>query len=103
MTESIQAKISQIIEKIDRMNQSLVAEKSKNMELAQQLSQKERELTEVKESLDQSRLEVNRLREQSNATIEHNVHSEMSKSSVSEQDIEELVNEIEYCIRQLKK
>lgn len=103
MTESIQAKISQINEKIDRLNQSLIAERQKNTELSELLVQREHELVEVKSNLDKNREELKSLREQSNATIEQNVRSEVSKSPVSEREIEELVNEIEYCIRQLKK
>lgn len=103
MTESIQAKLSQISDKIDRLNQSLVTEKLKNTELSELLVQKNRELDEMKGNLDKTRDEVKVLREQSKSTIEQNVRSEVSKSPVSEQEIEELVNEIEYCIRQLKK
>ena len=102
MTENIQHSISEIRTKALRFRDELIAVKEQNVQLQQ-------ELLSVSEKLSVLNSELNRLQTEN---IELKAEMDAMKSQVvdspknhsrSEEEIDELVKEIEYCIGQLKK
>lgn len=102
MTERIQHIIDEIREKSQAMHKLLTAEREKNLELYVEIS-------ELKEQLNQSKLDIEaKTQEIANLnTVVETTKNQVVEVPVSlgrkDEEIDELVKEIEYCISQLKK
>ena len=102
MSNRVDQLIEEIREKANLMKESVAIEKNKNSELSSeidslkaQIEAKSNEVERLKEDL--VNLEA-KLNDSKNERIEV-----QSDTGVSDEQIDELVKEIEYCITQLKK
>ncbi len=101
MSDRINQLIGEIREKSMRAKDDLDAEKKRSKEL-------ENELTKVKEELNSKNKELSKKEEEINSlksgtgTVEKSIPVQ-SGNGLSDEQIDELVKEIDYCIEKLRK
>jgi len=102
MTEHIQNSISLIKEKVTSLHGQVQQERAQNEELKSEITLLAQQLVALKEENDQLLTAVEQLNSALAAAKSQVVESTPSLRRSDEQ-IDELVREIEYCISQLKK
>ena len=106
MTERIQQKVEQITAKVTVMQQNLFSAAENNRRLSSEIESLNATIEALKIQMKQKEEELKGLSEKMLQAKEQNAPSlnmEKSKDSNRENEINELVKEIEYCISQLKK
>ena len=102
MSDQIQILINEIREKHTRVKNQLLAEKSKNEALQNEMDATKSMLNEHKEKILQLESELKTAVENKNDFSEQ-VITRSEGTMITEGQIDELVKEIDYCIGQLKK
>lgn len=107
MTERIQHSMNEIRAKALELHNELVQERIKNQALQAQILEKEERLQSVllagKESENALNAVIDQLKLDLEVTKNQIVEVSVSQNGRNEEQIDELVKEIEYCIGQLKK
>jgi hypothetical protein len=101
MTQRIEQLISDIHSKVEHLHQSLVQERTKSLTFSEELEALRKENTQLQTALHASKESVEGLKGELEK-IKENVVSTPVRGR-NDQEIDELVKEIEYCISQLKK
>lgn len=102
MSDRINSLINNIREKSILLNEKLSIQKEKNKDLDTQLNSLNEELASHKKKNEQLSNEMKELKENIKANNGQDISSSEG-NDVSDEKIDELVKEIEYCIGQLKK
>lgn len=102
MSDRIKALISEIGEKVSRINGMLSTERLNNEKLQNEVSALQEQLISEKNVVSELQTEIAAMRQDINAKSEHVVEDSKGKY-ISEDEIDEMVKEIEYCIGQLKE
>jgi hypothetical protein len=107
MTERIQYSMNEIRAKALELHRELVQERIKNQALQAQILEKEERLQSVllagKESENALNAVIDQLKLDLEVTKNQIVEVSVPQNGRNEEQIDELVKEIEYCIGQLKK
>jgi hypothetical protein len=103
MTEQIEKSIEQILEKAKSLNSDLQNEKSRNAALLLEIDKMKSELFTATEREFMLNTEVETLKSALQVAENNVVEVPVQSLGKREEEIEELVKEIEYCIEQLKK
>ncbi|MEN9399912.1 MAG: hypothetical protein RL632_1013 [Bacteroidota bacterium] len=107
MTERIQHSMNEIRAKALELHRELVQERIKNQALQAQILEKEERLQSVllagKESENALNAVIDQLKLDLEVTKNQIVEVSVPQNGRNEEQIDELVKEIEYCIGQLKK
>ncbi|MCH2225646.1 MAG: hypothetical protein MK066_12820 [Crocinitomicaceae bacterium] len=101
MSDGISQIIGEVREKAISFHERYVAEQSKNERLQVELNASRIELEKQNALIESLNLTVSSLKQELETTKNHNVSASEGKM-VSNDEIDELVKEIEYCIGQLK-
>ena len=101
MTQRIEQLISEIETKVQHLRESLVQEREKNLSFTEQLEVLKREHSMLQSELDVSKNVTDGLKGELEKMKENVVSAPVRGRN--DQEIDELVKEIEYCISQLKK
>jgi len=102
MTDRIQHIIDEIRAKSQALHKLLTAEREKNMELYVEISEMKDQLKQLNLNLETKDQEIAGLNSVINAA-KNQVVEGSSSNGRKDEEIDELVKEIEYCISQLKK
>lgn len=102
MSDRVYKLIETLKEKILLLKDECALERSKNNELTAQNKGLTAELAEKSTAIESLNEQINELATKQSETKEQNV-SQTEESGISDEQIDELVKEIEYCIGQLKK
>ena len=102
MSDSINQLIDTIQKKSLLLKNQIASEKSKNEELTQEIQSLKREVSSKDEQVDELNSKITELNDGLKAVKEQNITSSEGKG-ISDEQIDEVVKEIEYCIGQLKK
>jgi regulator of replication initiation timing len=103
MTDKIQQIIDEISRKTKVLHHQLVEERLKNEQLRLENVDLREQLMSTTSQMERLDLEVGRLKEDLVSAKKQVVEVPVTAGSVSNEEIDELVKEIEYCISQLKK
>lgn len=102
MSDRIQELIDGIREKSSALHGQLLAERSKNQNLSKEAESLKKQVSVNDEEIAKLKSKVEELELKLKSTGEREVVV-MDGAKVSDEQIDELVKEIEYCIAQLKK
>lgn len=102
MSDRVNQLIEDIRGKVDLMKSKVTAEESKNSELTQAIDSLKSQLQTKENEVAQLNGKIQELEAQKNDLNKNNI-AVPAENGVSEEQIDELVKEIEYCITQLKK
>ena len=102
MSDRINSLINNIREKSIHLIEKLSIQEEKNNDLATQLTSLKEELASQNKKNEQLANEMMELKENIKANNGQNISSSAG-NDISDEKIDELVKEIEYCIGQLKK
>ena len=103
MTEQIEKSIEQILEKAKALHVDLQNEKSRNVALLLEIDKMKAELFTATEREFMLNTEIETLNSALHLAENKVVDVTIQTTGKREEEIEELVKEIEYCIEQLKK
>lgn len=101
MTRRIEQLISDIDSKVEHLHKSLVQERKKSQAISEELELLQKENTHLQAALDASNEMSEGLKGELEKMKENVVSTPVRRRN--DQEIDELVKEIEYCISQLKK
>ena len=102
MTDRIHTLIKTIGEKVTRMKDQLSVEQAKNESFQNEITQLKEQLTSKTNEVEKLESRINGFESAVEGTKGQDVDG-FSEMNVSDEQIDELVKEIEYCIGQLKK
>ncbi len=102
MTDRINTLIKTIGEKVTRMKDQLSVEQAKNESFQNEIAQLKEQLTSKSNEVEKLESKISDLKSEIGATKGQDVDGS-NEMSISDEQIDELVKEIEYCIGQLKK
>ncbi len=102
MSDRVYKLIETLQEKILLLKGECVLERSKNDELTAKNKALSSELAEKAITIESLNEQINELNQKHSEAKEQNV-GQTDESGISDEQIDELVKEIEYCIGQLKK
>ena len=102
MSDRINQLVDTIREKAILLKDQVASEKAHNEELTQEIQTLKQELSSRDEKVDELNTKITELDDGLKAAREQSIGSS-GGNGVSEEQIDELVKEIEYCIAQLKK
>ena len=102
MADRINELIKNIREKVSQLKSQLSVEKSKNETLQEEVNQLKLQLTSRQTEVESLESKIVNLQSDIVKAKEQSVNHS-PETSVSDEQIDELVKEIEYCIGQLKK
>lgn len=103
MTEKIQLLLEGVRNKSNELHKLLVDERSKNEQLNTELQQLKQEKSDLEAKNEELVSNNNRLISELNSTKVQGIGTEVAIHANRNEEIDELVKEIEYCITQLKK
>ena len=103
MTERIQHIMNEIRAKALEIHNELVQERNKNQALQAQILEKEERLQSAKQLENEHLAVIDQLKLDLEVTKNQVVEVSVPQNGRNEEQIDELVKEIEYCIGQLKK
>ncbi len=103
MTEKIQDTIQEISRKVVRIGEALRAERSKNAILQEEIDRKEALLASEATAISLLKEENESLKSALQLAENKVVEIPVTVKGKNEQEIDELVKEIEFCIEQLKQ
>ena len=103
MTERIQHSMNEIRAKALELHRELVQERIKNQALQAQILEKEERLQSAKNSENALHAAIDQLKLDLEVAKNQIVEVSVPQNGRNEEQIDELVKEIEYCIGQLKK
>ncbi len=103
MSEKIHQFINEVRQNFANLNESLLAEKTKNQELISELSSLKKQVEDLLSENEGLKNEVDELKRQKSDEVEKFNIQTSQDSMISDERIDELVKEIDYCIGQLKK
>jgi uncharacterized protein YoxC len=103
MSERIDELIETIREKSILLKEQVASEKSKNEELTQEIQNLKQEISSKDGKVDELNEKIGELNESVKTAKEQSITSSEVTTGVTDEQIDELVKEIEYCIEQLKK
>ena len=101
MSDQLSQLISDIRSKALKINASLQEQRDENKLLESKINSKDEELNQFRSEIKSLKSEIDSLKEELENKVEPSV--EMNSVSMNDEEIDELVNEIEFCIEQLKK
>lgn len=101
MSDRVIELIEVVKEKMILLKDQCANERSKNDELVKENAQLKEILTNQSDEISTLQTKINSLKELHVSAKEQSVHP--SKEAISDERIDELVREIEYCIGQLKR
>ena len=102
MSDRVNQLIEDIRGKVDLMKGKVTAEQNKNSELSQEIESLKAKLQSKENEVLQLNGKIQDLETEKNDLESKNI-AVPAENGVSEEQIDELVKEIEYCITQLKK
>lgn len=102
MSDRVNELIETLREKMILLKDQCAKERSKNDELVVENESLKSKLTEKSGEVSNLQTKIESLKEVQNATKEQNVN-QPEEDKISDDQIDELVREIEYCIGQLKE
>ena len=102
MSDRINQLIDTIREKSVLLKNQIASEKANNEELTQEIQSLKQEISLKNEQVDELNSKITELNDGLKAVKEQNITGSEGKG-ISDEQIDELVKEIEYCIGQLKK
>ena len=102
MSDRINQLIDTIREKSILLKDQVASEKAKNEELTQEIQTLKQEVTSKGEKVDELNSKITELNDGLKAVKEQSITGSEG-NGFSDEQIDELVKEIEYCIGQLKK
>ena len=102
MSNRVHQLIAEIQDKVKVLKQKLSDEQSKSASLENKVEEVNNEITARDNEISALKLEVTKLETQLNDQDDKSIAVQSDKG-ISDEEIDELVNEIEYCITQLKK
>ncbi len=102
MSDGIRLLIEQIGDRAKHIHQQLEAERSKNVQLSEELAQLKSELAQKESTVDTLNSEVSALKEEINSMKDHTITPSV-RPQISDDEIDDLVKEIDYCLEQLKQ
>ena len=103
MTEKIQDTIQAISRKAVRIGEALRSERSKNEILQEEIHRTKEQLAEEIAAVGQLKMEIESLKSALHLAENKVVDIPVPVKGRNEQEIDELVKEIEFCIEQLKQ
>ncbi len=103
MTDKIQQFIDEISRKSMALHHQLVEERMKNEQLRTEIVNFQEQLMANSGLIESQTLEINRLKGELEAAKVQVIEKPIVSERRNEEEIDELVKEIEYCISQLKK
>ncbi len=103
MSDKIHQLISTLRENFMSISEDLLAERSKNQRLNEEISELKDEIQTLKSDNHSLKVALDNFRKQKNDEREEFKLQTQQNTMVSEEYIDELVKEIDYCIGQLKK
>ncbi len=103
MTEKIQDTIQKISRNIVRVGEALRMERSKNEILQEEIDRKNEQLTAAASAIELLKEEIESLKSALHLAENKVVEVPVPVKGKNEQEIDELVKEIEFCIEQLKQ
>jgi hypothetical protein len=103
MTEKIQDTIQAISRKAVRIGEALCSERSKNEILQEEIHRTKEQLAEEIAAVGQLKMEIESLKSALHLAENKVVDIPVPVKGRNEQEIDELVKEIEFCIEQLKQ
>ncbi|NVK65546.1 MAG: hypothetical protein HWE22_13220 [Flavobacteriales bacterium] len=101
MSDRVIELIGTLKEKMILLKNQCANERSKNDELVKENAELKEKLTNQSVEISNLQSKINSLKELHDSAKEQNVHP--SEEAISDEKIDELVREIEYCIGQLKR
>lgn len=102
MSDRVNELIDTLREKMILLKDQCAQERSKNDELVAENESLKSKLTEKSDEISNLHTKIESLKEEQNAAKEQSVN-QSKEEKISDDQIDELVREIEYCIGQLKK
>ena len=102
MSNRVDQLIAEIQDKVKVLKQKLSEEQLKSASLEKKVEEVNNEINARETEISALKLEVTRLEVQLNDKNDISIAVQSDKG-ISDEEIDELVNEIEYCITQLKK
>lgn len=102
MADRINKLIENIREKVSLLRSQLSVEKSKNESLQKEVNELKLQLTSSQNEVEKLESNIVNLKSEIVKAKEQSVN-QSSDTNISDEQIDELVKEIEYCIGQLKK
>lgn len=103
MTEKIQDTIQEISRKAERIGEALHSERSKNEILHEEIVRNKEQLAVELTAVSSLKVEIESLKSALHLAVNKVVEVPAPISRRTEQEIDELVKEIEFCIEQLKQ
>lgn len=103
MTEKIQDTIQEISRNIQRIGEALRSERSKNAVLQEEIDRKNEQLAAEANAISLMKEEIESLKSALHLAENKVVEVPVPVKGKNEQEIDELVKEIEFCIEQLKQ
>jgi ABC-type uncharacterized transport system substrate-binding protein len=103
MTEKIQDTIQEISRNIQRIGEALRSERAKNAVLQEEIDRKNEQLTAEVNAIGLMKEEIESLKSALHLAENKVVEVPVPVKGKNEQEIDELVKEIEFCIEQLKQ
>ncbi len=103
MSDKIHQLIKDVRVNFSSMNESLLAEKSKNQEINAEISELKNQIESLISENKVLKVEIDDFKKRENDVNEEVKLQTQQTTMVSEESIDELVKEIDYCIGQLKK
>ncbi|MEY4658337.1 MAG: hypothetical protein ACO29U_01940 [Crocinitomicaceae bacterium] len=103
MTEKIQDTIQEISRNILRIGEALRSERSKNAVLQEEIDRKNEQLAAEANAISLMKEEIESLKSALHLAENKVVEVPVPVKGKNEQEIDELVKEIEFCIEQLKQ
>jgi len=103
MSDKIHQLIKDVRVNFSSMNESLLAEKSKNQEINAEVSELKNQIESLISENKVLKVEIDDFKKRENDVNEEVKLQTQQTTMVSEESIDELVKEIDYCIGQLKK
>ncbi len=103
MTEKIQDTIQEISRNILRIGEALRSERSKNAVLQEEINRKNEQLAAEANAISLMKEEIESLKSALHLAENKVVEVPVPVKGKNEQEIDELVKEIEFCIEQLKQ
>ena len=102
MSDRIHELIENVRGKVTSLHSQLLTERTNNQKLQEEVTSLQNEITSKDEEVAALKAKVVELESNKNTTEVQNVSGSVD-AGVSNEQIDELVKEIEYCIEQLKK
>tara|TARA_R110002072_G_scaffold20688_3_gene74831 strand:- start:1387 stop:1695 length:309 start_codon:yes stop_codon:yes gene_type:complete len=102
MSDQIHALITKIREKHSLVNEQLLTEQAKNTKFQEEIDELKSSLKVCKEELSSLEYKMEDAEKNKNGLSEQNI-TRSEGTMISDEQIDELVKEIDYCIGQLKK